>query len=284
MAVLREIPFAESLAGRLAAAPGDGISVYWLGQAGFVIDAMGRRIVIDPYLSDSLAIKYRGHTYPHERMAPAPATPSDLGKVDLVCCTHQHTDHMDGETLSALASRLPALPFVIPAATRTIARERIGIGEERLLTVDAGDRRQFGGLGLHVMRAAHETLETDDDGHHRFLGYGFDFGGTRLFHSGDTIPFDGQTEEVRAFAPDVALLPVNGRSGALKSAGFAGNLTLAEAITLCHACGAGTLIAHHYGMFAFNTLPAEDIDRAAREAPVRLLRARYQIEFRLDGA
>ena len=282
MATLRPIPFTEPLAERLLAGPGNCLSLYWLGQAGFVIDAHGRRVVIDPYLSDSLAAKYRATAFSHERMMPAPVTPDQLGPVDLVLCTHHHTDHMDGETLAALASRLPDLKFVVPAAARDLAMQRIGVGEDRLIEVDAGARLRLDGLALHVTRAAHEALERDEAGRHRFLGYGMDFGGLRIFHSGDTIPFEGQDEEVKAFAPDLALLPVNGRSEALKAAGFAGNLTLAEAMAFAARCEAGAMIAHHHGMFAFNTIAAGEIDAAQPPAPLRLERARLGTEFRLD--
>lgn len=283
MPVAHPLPFDEPLAQRLGTEPGNGISLYWLGQAGFVIDAHGRRIVIDPYLSDSLAAKYRGEPYPHERMAPPPLTPDQLGTVDLVLCTHQHTDHMDAETLKPLANRLPSLKFVVPAASRELAMQRIGVDSGRLILVDAGERKQFDGFELQVMRAAHETLEQDESGHHKFLGYGLDFGSTRIFHSGDTIPFEGQDEEIRAFAPDLALLPVNGRSAALKAAGFAGNLTISEAVALCRRCGIGVMMAHHYDMFAFNTISAEEIERTALDASMAVLRARYGTEFRLDG-
>ncbi|MBX4862861.1 MBL fold metallo-hydrolase [Rhizobium sophorae] len=284
MIMLRTIPFDEPLAARLKMGPGDGVSLYWLGQAGFVIDADGRRIVIDPYLSDSLAVKYRDAAFSHERMVPAPLTPDQLGPVDLVLCTHHHSDHMDGETLSLLAKRLPELNFVVPSASREFAMQRIGLDASRLIEVDAGDRKTIGSLELHVMRAAHETLERDEAGKHRFLGYGMGFGNVRIFHSGDTMPFDGQSEEIKAFAPDLALLPVNGRSEALRTSGFAGNLTLAEAITLSGRCAIAAMIAHHYGMFAFNTIAPDEIDNAAEQAPITLHRARYGIEFRLDGA
>ena len=134
------------------------------------------------------------------------------------------------------------------------------------------------------VRALSATLDRDDSGRHRFLGYGMDFGTVRIFHSGDTIPFDGQAEEIRAFAPDLALLPVNGRSEALRMAGFAGNLTLAEAIALCDRCSIGALVAHHYGMFAFNTIAPDEIDSAMAPTPVALVRASYGIEFRLDDS
>jgi L-ascorbate metabolism protein UlaG (beta-lactamase superfamily) len=281
MAKLHRIAFDEPLGARLARGPGDGISFYWLGQAGFVVDADGRRIVIDPYLSDSLARKYRDTPFSHQRMVPAPAGAEDLGHVDLVLCTHHHTDHMDGETLALLAARLPDLKFVIPAASQALAMDRIGVGQERLVTVDAGQQLDITGIAISVLRAAHETLEHDEQGRHKFLGYGLDVG-VRLFHSGDTIPFDGQDDEVRAFAPDIALLPVNGRSEALKQAGFAGNFTLDEAMALCARCGIGTMIAHHYGLFAFNTLAPEIIDAATPPAGLRLQRALFQMEFRVE--
>ena len=70
------------------------------------------------------------------------------------------------------------------------------------------------------MRAAHETLERDDGGRHRFLGYGMGFGNVRIFHSGDTIPFDGQDEEIKAFAPDLALAAGQWTIGGIENVGL----------------------------------------------------------------
>ena len=277
MVKLHALPFEGSLTHKLAKGPGTGVSLYWLGQAGFVIDANGRRIVIDPYLSGTLAAKYRHTPYSHERMAPPPLAPDQLSSIDLVLCTHHHTDHMDGETLHALAARLPALKFVVPTASVELAMQRIGVETDRLLTVDAGEQLRIDAVTLDVFRAAHETLERDDQGRHRFLGYGLTVGGIRIFHSGDTIPFEGQDDELRSFAPDLALLPVNGRSDALAKAGFAGNLSLAEAIALCERCSIGSLIAHHYGMFCFNTIAPATIDDAATRATINLVRAQEQV-------
>ncbi|OJF97673.1 hypothetical protein AX760_16445 [Pararhizobium antarcticum] len=283
MAVLKQVPFEGPLSKRLAQARPQGVSLFWLGQAGFIIDVKGRRIVVDPYLSDSLAFKYRDSSHSHARMACAPVTVEELGPVDLVLCTHHHTDHMDGETLQRLAMRLPHLKFVVPAASGPLALQRLGVAADRLIEVDAGESMHLPAFRLQVMRAAHESVEQDEQGRHRFLGYGLDFGTLRIFHSGDTIPFEGQDDEIMAFAPDLALLPVNGRSEALKSAGFAGNLTLAEATSLCKRCGIAVMIAHHYGMFAFNTIEPEVIDDAAQTSGA-LVRAREGIEFRLDAA
>jgi L-ascorbate metabolism protein UlaG (beta-lactamase superfamily) len=274
-----ELTFTESLAEKLQAPKRDGITLYWLGQAGFIIDLPQHRIIIDPYLSNSLAIKYRYAAYSHERMMPPPVTADELGPVDLVLCTHHHTDHMDGETLSALAKRLPKLRFAVPAAAIAVAIQSIGVGIERLLPLDAGDVvSPLTGVGLHTFRAAHEALERDEHGKHRFLGYGLDYRGMRIFHSGDCIPFDGQIEEVSSFGPQVALLPVNGRKPELNAAGFAGNFSVTEAKALAIQCAIPNLIAHHYGMFAFNTVSRKEIDAAS------LTRAQTQVAYHLAPA
>lgn len=282
-ASLTVTPFIDSLAERLAASRSPGVILHWLGQAGFVVTTPRYRLIIDPYLSDSLAGKYRGGTTPHERMMAAPATVRELGPIDLVLCTHHHTDHMDDETLKPLAEAHPQLRFVVPRAALALSRERIGVDVERLVPLDAGERIEpLPGVVVRALRAAHEALEKDAEGHHRFLGYGIEAEGRRIFHSGDTIPFPGQTDDVAAIAPDLALLPVNGRSDELRLLGIAGNLTLAEAIGLAQACAIPAVIAHHYGMFAFNTADPQEIDRAANAAPMQVLRAELQMEYALS--
>ena len=271
--------FEGPLARRLtAAASSMGITLYWLGQAGFVIQAGARRLIIDPYLSDTLAAKYTGTTTPHERIERPPIQPAELGRIDLALATHHHTDHMDSGTLAPLAQLRPDLLFVVPRASQSEALERIGATNDRLIPMDAGERIEpWPGLSIVALRAAHESLETDVEGNHRFLGYALIFGVegnyVSIIHSGDTIPFAGQREEYRRMQPDLLLLPVNGRSEALAARGITGNLTLDEAVALTVESGAPATIAHHHGLFAFNTLPVADIERKAVEPglPIQLI-------------
>jgi L-ascorbate metabolism protein UlaG (beta-lactamase superfamily) len=253
-------------------APGQP-GLVWLGQAGFWIETGAHRILIDPYLSDSLARKYAGQRNDHRRMMAPPVLPEDLPTPDLVLVTHAHTDHMDPDTLAPLARRFPGLPFVVPQARITAAQERIGPAA-RLVPVDAGQRfAPLPGLSVTVLPAAHESFDRDAAGHHPYLGYGVATDQLSLYHSGDCIPFPGLEAAVRSLAADLALLPVNGRDATRLAAGIPGNFTLGEAAALAHAADVPFLIPHHFGMFAFNTIDGAAIDSAAAHARApRLIR------------
>lgn len=276
-------PLEGTLAERFANRPAPGVRVYWLGQAGFVVEAAGFRLLIDPYLSNSLGEKYRGARFSHDRMMPAPVDVAGLAQVDLVLSTHHHTDHMDPATLKPLLASRPDTRFVAPAASEAQALERSGISKERLILADAGERKQpLLGLVITATPAAHEARERDVEGRHRFLGYVIEAEGLRLWHSGDCMPFDGLVESVLPLKPDVALLPVNGRRPELSRNGVPGNFTLEEAIETAQSVGARTMIAHHYGMFAFNTADPSEIDAAALQSPVRVIRARTGEYYALE--
>lgn len=279
---LIETPLPRPLADMLAQPPGDALRLFWLGQAGFVIEGGGRRAVIDPYLSDSLAQKYRGTTFPHRRMMPAPVPPDGIRHVDLVLATHAHTDHMDPGTLPALLAANPAAMLVAPRAAAATALERAGVSPARLIDIDAGEVRTIAGIPVTATRAAHEQLERDPDGHHRFLGLMLDIGGARVLHSGDTIPFDGQIPEVRALRADLALFPVNGRDAVRAANGVPGNMDMAEALALARAASIPAMIAHHFDLFDFNTAPREQVDAMARasRAPDALA-ARVDVSYGL---
>lgn len=278
---LVETELDRPLAGILQRPPEPGIRLYWLGQAGFIMEASGKRIVIDPYLSDSLAEKYRGTERPHIRMMPPPVAVDETGVVDLVVCTHAHTDHMDPGTLKPLLQRNPDIAMIAPRAALAQAIARSGLGEDRLILLSGGETFDFdAGISMTATRAAHETLATDAAGNNCFLGYMFDFGGMRLWHSGDCIPFPDLEEEISALRPDVALLPVNGRHPQLSQNGVPGNFNLEEAIALSQSIDCPHMVAHHYGLFDFNTERPETIDAAALSTKFpRVHRAREAIAF-----
>lgn len=286
-ALFTSTPFDETLSDALNAFPRleRGVEIFWLGQAGFILRSAEHCLVIDPYLSDSLAEKYRGRTFAHQRMMAAPVEPAELHSVTHILVTHHHTDHMDGATLAPLLHASPGAQLILPRAARKLAAERIPLsGVEQVADIDAGEKRQLApGLTIRAVRASHETLEQDEAGHYRFLGYVIDMGGVTIFHSGDTVPFAGQVEELGTSGIDLALLPVNGRSATLHAQGVPGNMTPEEGVHLCVECKIRYMIAHHYGLFDFNTADPLALDTMARQtARPALERARLQTRYQLE--
>ena len=278
MNALRQEPL-----GHVTALPGGpGATIAWLGQAGFLIRQGGLTVVIDPYLSDSLAEKYRGKAFPHIRMMAPPVAPGELTGIDWVLCTHGHTDHMDPGTLPPLLAANPEARVVVPRTDIDKAVER-GVPRERLVAVDAGETIDLGGVLCTATPSAHETLARSEAGY-PFLGYVLAGGGTTVWHSGDTVPFAGLVEWLVPFQVDVALLSVNGRDAERASNGVPGNLTLEEACELTDAIGARAMIGHHFGLFDFNTLDVADgqarLARLHPKADIRLVEigSSYSVE------
>lgn len=247
--------------GQLAAvAPATGtVAVAWLGQAGFLVRTDHHTLLVDPYLSDFLAKKYRGREFPHERLMPAPLAVADLDRLDLVLCTHRHSDHMDPETLLEIAARHPGCRFVVPAADVEHARS-LGLPADRLLPIDDGEPlAPAAGLTITAVPAAHESLDRDATGHCRYLGYAVHIAGLTLYHSGDTVVYLDLPTTLGRLGIDCAILPVNGRDTFRTTRGVPGNMAAAEAITLCRTVGIPLLVPCHFGMFAFNTAAEADL-------------------------
>ena len=87
----------------------DAVHIWWLGQSGFLIHSAGECLLLDPYLSDSLTKKYAATDKPHVRMTERVVAPEKLTFINVVTSSHNHTDHLDAETLLPLLSVNPNL-------------------------------------------------------------------------------------------------------------------------------------------------------------------------------
>jgi L-ascorbate metabolism protein UlaG (beta-lactamase superfamily) len=276
---------AETFSGTLAddiVAFSGALAFWWLGQAGFAFRWHEKIFLIDPYLSDFLEQKYAGRQPSHRRMMERPLNIADLPRLDFVFITHRHGDHLDPVTIRRVQELFPEARVVLPAAETTFARG-IGLNLSQAFFVKAAQELDFRDeLLISVLPSAHEEIEQDENGNDRFLGFVFSFGDKRIYHSGDCVPYPGLGNAIRKAKPHVALLPVNGRDRARHSLGIPGNFTLEEAIGLCRNADVPTMVAHHYGMFAFNTIPEERIDRAVETSRnPRVWRAKVSMRYRL---
>jgi L-ascorbate metabolism protein UlaG (beta-lactamase superfamily) len=260
--VLKPVLQNEAFLADVAKARADAsrLHLWWLGQSGFLIQWADRHLLLDPYLSDSLTLKYASTDKPHVRMTERVIAPEQLNFVDVVTSSHNHTDHLDAETLLPLIQVNPKMDLIIPEANRDFVVNRLAVPKEFPKGLNAGDKLSAKGFVVHGVPAAHNELETDPLGRHKYLGYVVEAGPFRIYHSGDTKLYPGMEDWLRPFQVHLALLPINGDRTERR---VAGNLNGKEAATLAKAIGARMVFPCHYDMFQFNTAsPAEFVTTA----------------------
>jgi len=252
-----------------------GFRLWWLGQSGFLLQWQGVHVLLDPYLSDSLTKKYSQTDKPHVRMTEQVIDPAQLLFVDIATSTHNHTDHLDADTLCPILERNPNLKLVVPEANRAFVIERLKIDPAIPIGLNHGTSVELSGIKFSGVASAHETLDRDEHGRARYLGYVLQFGGWSIYHSGDTVRYEGMSEKLRPFKIDVALLPINGRAPERR---IPGNLFGREAAQLAKDIAAKLVIPCHYEMFEFNTAsPDEFVEECHRlEQPFKVLRCGEQ--------
>lgn len=244
--------------------------IWWLGQSGYLLQWKGKRVLIDPYLSDSLTVKYSITEKPHIRMSERVVDPALLKGISIVSSSHNHTDHLDAETLVPVLANNPAVQFVIPEANRAFVCDRVKCDVNFPKGLSDGQSISIEGFTIYGIPAKHNEIDRDENGHCKYMGYVIGFDGIHIYHSGDTLLFDGMEELLKPFAVQLALLPINGNKPERK---VAGNLDAMEAVQLAKGIGAQCVIPCHYHMFEFNTADPGEFIAAANQLqqPFRVL-------------
>src|SRR5262249_55598335 len=97
--------------------------------------------------------------------------------------------------------------------------------------------------------AAHDRIAVDDAGCNLYLGFVVKVGPWAIYHSGDTVVYDGMADSLRQFKIDVAFLPINGKVG---------NMNGTDAARLAKDIDTNLVTPSHSDMFEFN--PANPAD------------------------
>ena len=225
--------------------PPEGKAALWfLGQSGFLFSGGGKRVLIDPYLSDSV-----GKSNPlYARTYPVPVNPDELA-VDIFIVTHDHLDHLDPETIAAYKNKSGTW-FVAPhlAAEKLAA---LSVPGERIVVIDHGSRKKIDGVtieGIFALATGADVLDT--------TGYKVTLpAGQSIYHSSDTAFCDLLLKACpRA---DVLLPCINGKFG---------NLTVEQALSLTLAVKPRFVIPHHYDVMALNSENPESFRYFCAEA------------------
>jgi L-ascorbate metabolism protein UlaG (beta-lactamase superfamily) len=177
-----------------------------------------------------------------------------------VLCTHEHVDHLDLPFLHEFCAVNPAARIVVPLPVVEIAAAG-GIDRARLAGAVPGEQLHDRDVTVHPVPALHgiggdEPVVYEfsrDGGPVRFLGYVLDIGGIRFYHSGDCLLYPELPGTLSALAPDVLMIPVNGRDHMRESRGIVGNMNETEAAWLVAQVAPSYAIPMHYECIAGNT-------------------------------
>jgi L-ascorbate metabolism protein UlaG (beta-lactamase superfamily) len=225
--------------GRYDALP-RSVALAWLGQASVALRVGGATVLVDPFLS------------PHpDRLVPPPFAPEEAHGVDVLLITHDHLDHLDEAAVPAITAASPSAVVVMPEDIVERVTD-LGVELARVRGLAPDGRTELGSITVDAVPACHGDGMDDAYRLGPFLGYVVSADGVRIYHAGDTIPFDGLVDRLRELGVDLALLPINGRDAEREAQGIVGNLDEREAARLAFDIGADAVVPLHWDMFSAN--------------------------------
>lgn len=233
--------------------PAHAMTLWWLGQAGFLVKSPGGKVVVvDPYLSNSCKSVGDRDGFDMDRLVPPPMSPADLVGVDAYAMTHSHQDHLDPETLGPYREAGGVGPFLAPpeAMEKLLA---MGVPASQVMMVWPNKKLAFGDVSLRATFAI--PLGGDDLTHVGYLVSVRE--GPTLYITGDTGYHDVLAASVAEHRPDVLAVVINGTFR---------NLGPAEAALLAREIDAKVAIPCHYDLF-----PANQVSPQAFHTNLQLL-------------
>ena len=198
--------------------------ITWLGQAGLLFEHRGYKLMIDPYLSDSVK-EINPNNY---RRKPVDESLFDI-KPDMMIFTHNHLDHYDPETVEKFITKDSAMTVLAPSSVWGEVR-KIG-GNNNYVLFNRHTQWSEGRLVFTAVKAEHSDPTP--------IGVILDDGEKKYYVTGDTL----YNEEIFADIPNdiyAVFLPVNG---------VGNNMNMTDAARFAKRIGAKKVVPIHTGMF-----------------------------------
>jgi L-ascorbate metabolism protein UlaG (beta-lactamase superfamily) len=143
------IPTTPRVRSDYTVAPASGLRATWLGHATTLVEIEGQRVLFDPMFSERCSpVSFLGP----KRFFASPLPLSQLPHIDVVAISHDHYDHLDMDSIRALAAQ--GTEFVVPLGMGADL-ERWGVSPARISELDWYDTATIGNLRLIAAPARH---------------------------------------------------------------------------------------------------------------------------------
>lgn len=201
------------------------MKITFLGQNGFLFESKKTKIIIDPYLSDSV------EKIEPQNVRRQPIDESFFGvRPNVVVVTHSHADHYDTDTLDRLLKGVDDGVFLSPLSVFPYAKKRY----EKLNCVlfRNGVSYTVNDVRFRAVYADHSDTEA--------IGVIISCEEKSYYVTGDTL----YSEKVFGSLPkvkfDAVFLPINGKGN---------NMNVADASRFAKRINAKFVVPTHFGLF-----------------------------------
>lgn len=161
--------------------------ITWYGHSAFKIQSGSTSVMIDPFFAPGTGMNWR-----------------DVGPVDLVLVTHDHSDHV-GDAVEICKSCGARLGAIVGTAQTLMAK---GLPESQIINgigFNIGGTISYRGMAVTMTQAVHSS----DSG--MPAGYIIRMpDGLMVYHAGDTGIFSTMRDLGRIYSIELALLPIGG--------------------------------------------------------------------------
>lgn len=205
-------------------AKGELMKIIWLGQAGLLFENNDFKVIIDPYLSDSV-----GNVSPDKhRRVPVHEELFSI-RPDVMIFTHNHLDHYDPETVERFIGNDTAITVLAPPSVWNEV-SKIG-GNNNYVVFNRHTSWSEGGLKFTSVKAEHSDPTP--------IGVIIDDGDKKYYVTGDTL----YNDDIFSDIPNdiyAVFLPVNG---------VGNNMNMTDAKRFCERVAARHVVPLHCGLF-----------------------------------
>ena len=217
------------------------MKITWLGQAGLLLETENRKIIVDPYLSNSC---FKLNPASDRRM---PVDEEYLKiKPDVLVLTHDHLDHTDPETLEHYLCKNQGI--LVLASQNAWNHVRTMAKGHNYVMFNRHTQWTYGDIKFTAEKAEHSD--------NCAIGVIIEAEGKKYYITGDTL----YNTDVLADLPDgidVIFLPVNGAGN---------NFNMKDAARFAKEVGAKNVVPVHFGLFD-SLNPEKDFDCKNKVVP-----------------